>query len=273
MSLLDEELQHQAADLRTLMKDQVSALSLITPTQGSFNPPSFEVPKFTALGAQSARRNPKPNPTSSSWKSTFPFVFIQGSTPPACSFSPTEPLYNRGANNRSDTRRETYWRQSVRSSLSQGALFLTIVCLRYFCSTCNSLQNATRYTQLDVLPPVLHVSLMRFVYDPKTEGRKKSKHALSFPRELDMWPFLRKETGTNQEPVMYELTGILRHLGSSAYRGHYEAQVLDPRYAPFIWCSKSTHPYHVASMFGTCSATKMLRKWSLWRLNHQRVRL
>lgn len=31
------------------------------------------------------------------------------------------------------------------------------------------------------------------------------------------------------EGDVYELTGILRHLGNSAYRGHYEAQVLNPR--------------------------------------------
>ncbi|KAJ4487816.1 cysteine proteinase [Lentinula aciculospora] len=101
---------------------------------------------------------------------------------------------------------------------------------KYFCVQCNSLQNATRYTKLERLPPVLHVSLLRFVYDLKTMERKKSKSTIVFPRVLDLEPFVSSITGDNTTPSssnVYELRGILLHKGSSAYHGHYEAQVFD----------------------------------------------
>lgn len=88
------------------------------------------------------------------------------------------------------------------------------------------MQDAIRYSRLKKLPPVLHFSVVRFCYDFNSDIRKKSKHPLSFPKDLDMSPFLTGEASV--EHAVYELRGILRHIGPSAYRGHYEAQVLDP---------------------------------------------
>jgi len=36
---------------------------------------------------------------------------------------------------------------------------------RYHCTVCKSKQDATRSMKLDVLPPVLNLALMRFVFD------------------------------------------------------------------------------------------------------------
>ncbi|KIJ69021.1 hypothetical protein HYDPIDRAFT_178940 [Hydnomerulius pinastri MD-312] len=99
---------------------------------------------------------------------------------------------------------------------------------KYSCTPCSSLQPATRYTSLRSLPPVLHFSLLRFVYDFESEERKKVKHAVVFPMVLDMGRFVsggggEKGGGGN----VYELRGVLLHKGASAYHGHYEAQVLD----------------------------------------------
>ncbi|KAF8077825.1 hypothetical protein FPV67DRAFT_1557276 [Lyophyllum atratum] len=103
---------------------------------------------------------------------------------------------------------------------------------QYLCSQCESLQDATRYTELKELPPVLHFSLLRFVYDVSTMERKKSKHAVSFPTTLDMTPFLGSRgksppVESKRTDNIYELRGVLLHKGSSAYHGHYEAQVYD----------------------------------------------
>ena len=82
---------------------------------------------------------------------------------------------------------------------------------------------------------MLHFSLLRFVYDISTMERKKSKHNVSFPTSLDMNRFLgppdgsRSAAGT-RSGNLYELRGVLLHKGSSAYRGHYEAQVFDAMY-------------------------------------------
>lgn len=103
---------------------------------------------------------------------------------------------------------------------------------KYLCSQCDSLQEAKRFTELRELPPVLHFSLLRFVYDLSTMERKKSKHAILFPEMLDMDQFVsaqtsdgkkRKRAGTNK----YQLRGVLLHRGPSAYHGHYEAQIFD----------------------------------------------
>lgn len=65
--------------------------------------------------------------------------------------------------------------------------------------------------------------------------RKKSKHAVSFPTSLDMNRFLgsadkRESTTEKQSHDLYELRGVLLHKGSSAYHGHYEAQVFEAMY-------------------------------------------
>ncbi|KAF4603807.1 hypothetical protein EYR38_004223 [Pleurotus pulmonarius] len=105
---------------------------------------------------------------------------------------------------------------------------------RYLCPQCETLQEATRYTELRELPPVLHFSLLRFVYDVTSMERKKSKHAISFPKTLDMSQFLGSQadrasnsTNENTGSKKYQLRGILLHKGPSAYHGHYEAQVFD----------------------------------------------
>ncbi|KAJ7087835.1 hypothetical protein C8R44DRAFT_28584 [Mycena epipterygia] len=104
---------------------------------------------------------------------------------------------------------------------------------QYLCSKCESLQDATRYTDLASLPPVLHFSLLRFVYDTSTMERRKSKHTISFPTTIDMTRFLgsaaeRKSASTRKsDGNIYELRGVLLHKGKSAYHGHYEAQVFD----------------------------------------------
>ncbi|KAH7340859.1 hypothetical protein B0J17DRAFT_653080 [Rhizoctonia solani] len=94
---------------------------------------------------------------------------------------------------------------------------------RYDCSTCGSKQDAFRYLRLTHLPPVLHFSVLRFVFDSKDFSRKKSKHAITFPHAINMRPFLSDEGAE----IWYDLRGVLLHRGPSAYHGHYEAQVFD----------------------------------------------
>ncbi|KAF5389843.1 hypothetical protein D9757_003699 [Collybiopsis confluens] len=108
---------------------------------------------------------------------------------------------------------------------------------QYLCVQCNSLQDATRYTELRKLPPVLHISLLRFVYDLKTMERKKSKSTIAFPKILNMNQFIGSSTerkaskhSAEGSSNIYELRGILLHKGPSAYHGHYEAQVFDSGY-------------------------------------------
>lgn len=74
---------------------------------------------------------------------------------------------------------------------------------KYQCPCCVSLQPATRTPHLNKLPPVLHFSLLRFVYDPHTETRKKVKAAITYPNQLDLGG------------VRYDLRGVVIHQGTS----------------------------------------------------------
>ncbi|KAM5535206.1 hypothetical protein V8D89_011142 [Ganoderma adspersum] len=106
---------------------------------------------------------------------------------------------------------------------------------KYLCQQCDSLHDAKRFTELRNLPPVLHFSLLRFVYDFSSMERKKSKQTILFPTYLDMDRFVgaeetrrqRKKKHVKESKNLYELRGILLHKGASAYHGHYEAQVFD----------------------------------------------
>ncbi|XP_006457981.1 hypothetical protein AGABI2DRAFT_115001 [Agaricus bisporus var. bisporus H97] len=98
---------------------------------------------------------------------------------------------------------------------------------KYHCPQCDELRDATRYTQLSELPPTLHFSLHRFVYDLSTMERRKSKYTISFPTILNMNQFVLEGNHQHEEDNLYELAGILLHKGASAYHGHYEAQVYD----------------------------------------------
>jgi hypothetical protein len=83
---------------------------------------------------------------------------------------------------------------------------------QYFCSRCDSLQDAQRSISLETIPPTLHFSLLRFVFDPKTFDRKKSKATIKFPPRIDMGRYV--DDGQRGE-IWYELKGVVEHRGTS----------------------------------------------------------
>ncbi|KAM0792438.1 hypothetical protein ACM66B_005115 [Microbotryomycetes sp. NB124-2] len=98
---------------------------------------------------------------------------------------------------------------------------------QYFCEQCQAKRDAVRYTELNALPPVLHFSLLRFVFSMKDLTRSKSQALTSYPLELDMGQFLPPDARGAQPSVWYDLKGVLMHKGKSAHHGHYVAQVHD----------------------------------------------
>jgi hypothetical protein len=92
--------------------------------------------------------------------------------------------------------------------------------------------------------------------------RKKSKHSIAFPTTLDMGKFLgskndRERCPKNDDENNYELRGILLHKGTSAYHGHYEAQVDDIEY---VCLHRFWFMFHVfisiESVLGSSSMTR-----------------
>ncbi|BGP13819.1 hypothetical protein JCM10213_006348 [Rhodosporidiobolus nylandii] len=112
---------------------------------------------------------------------------------------------------------------------------------QYFCERCDSKQDAARKSELTDLPPVLHFSLIRFAWNPKTYERYKSQHAITYPLQLDMAQFLPQAAGAGG--VVYDLKGVLMHKGTSAHSGHYVAQVYDETESKwFLFDDESVSP-------------------------------
>ncbi|KAK7093901.1 ubiquitin carboxyl-terminal hydrolase 48-like [Littorina saxatilis] len=94
---------------------------------------------------------------------------------------------------------------------------------QYMCGVCDSKQNAVRFIQLQTMPPVLNLQLLRFVFDVKRGHKKKLNSYLQFGDVLDMSEFLQQPAMT----TVYDLTAVLIHRGPSAYSGHYVAHIQD----------------------------------------------
>ncbi|KAK3916045.1 Ubiquitin carboxyl-terminal hydrolase 48 [Frankliniella fusca] len=94
---------------------------------------------------------------------------------------------------------------------------------RYHCAVCGDKQDATRCIRLHSLPPVLHLQLLRFVYDRSKGHKKKLNSVIHFPETLDMSEYIGLPPGSK----VYNVSAVLLHMGSSAYSGHYIAHIKD----------------------------------------------
>lgn len=118
---------------------------------------------------------------------------------------------------------------------------------QYFCDHCGCKQDAARQLIVKDLPPVLCISLQRFVFDLQVRyfccvrlgrqwlyslldctygvqkmDRVKASDKFSFPTEIDAY-MVTNDAQTRG--IMYDLEGILLHKGPSARQGHYVAHV------------------------------------------------
>ncbi|KAJ7172374.1 hypothetical protein C8R46DRAFT_1348809 [Mycena filopes] len=92
----------------------------------------------------------------------------------------------------------------------------------YQCSTCKKLVQATKKIQIEVPPLVLLIQLKRFLYDQRGEVASKLEQEVQFPTTLDVGEYLAASPGS---PVLYDLFGIVFHIGASTASGHYFACV------------------------------------------------
>ncbi|GMT02390.1 hypothetical protein PENTCL1PPCAC_24564 [Pristionchus entomophagus] len=90
----------------------------------------------------------------------------------------------------------------------------------FACSGCGKRGGVVRETCIDHLPPVLLLSLNRYVYDSTTGRRKKLKTPLQYPRALhvDGLPHKERLSGADSS---YELSAVMVHEGDNADCGHY----------------------------------------------------
>lgn len=79
------------------------------------------------------------------------------------------------------------------------------------------LQDAQKGVYFDSFPPVLHLHLMRFQYDPQTDSNIKINDRYEFYENIDLSEFLEKPEST---PSKYTLHAVLVHSGDN-HGGHY----------------------------------------------------
>ncbi|ORX35565.1 hypothetical protein BD324DRAFT_652117 [Kockovaella imperatae] len=94
---------------------------------------------------------------------------------------------------------------------------------KYACQVCRSPQPALRSLAPNVLPPILNLSLMRFIY--ATSGRVKSKAVIKFRKHLVI------------QGQAYDLRAVLTHLGTSAHHGHFVCDVYDQSSDTWLHCN------------------------------------
>ncbi|OXB81775.1 UNVERIFIED_CONTAM: hypothetical protein H355_014972 [Colinus virginianus] len=95
----------------------------------------------------------------------------------------------------------------------------------------HGLQEAEKGVKFLTLPPVLHLQLMRFMYDPQTDQNIKINDRFEFPEQLPLDEFLQKTDP--KDPANYILHAVLVHSGDN-HGGHYVVY-LNPK-GDGKWC-------------------------------------
>ena len=93
-------------------------------------------------------------------------------------------------------------------------------------------QDAEKGTRFKKFPPVLHLQLMRFNYDPYADAVVKSNDKFVFTQELDLSEFEADTDEDGTDPCIYQLQAVLVHAGEH-HGGHYVAYI-DP-YCNNMW--------------------------------------
>ncbi|WWC62222.1 uncharacterized protein I303_104817 [Kwoniella dejecticola CBS 10117] len=95
----------------------------------------------------------------------------------------------------------------------------------YNCPACMRKREATREQRPTRYPPVLHMALMRFVFDAKTMSRRKSPASITYPKQIDLGG------------QSYELRAVITHEGKSAHHGHFICEVYDESADIWLLCN------------------------------------
>lgn len=89
---------------------------------------------------------------------------------------------------------------------------------KFFCDGCSGLQEAEKRMKIRKLPAVLALHLKRFKYEEETQRYVKLAYRVVFPLQLRLF-----NTADDAEDPdrLYELFGIVVHIGVGPHHGHY----------------------------------------------------
>ncbi|KAF8492819.1 hypothetical protein F5888DRAFT_1795534 [Russula emetica] len=96
---------------------------------------------------------------------------------------------------------------------------------KFFCDSCCGLQEAEKRMKIKKLPNVLALHLKRFKYQEDLKKFVKLTYRVAFPFELRLFNTVDDVEDPDR---LYELFGIVVHIGSGPHHGHYVAIVKGP---------------------------------------------
>ncbi|AGO10729.1 AaceriAGR370Wp [[Ashbya] aceris (nom. inval.)] len=89
---------------------------------------------------------------------------------------------------------------------------------KFYCDSCNGLQEAERTVGIKQLPELLPLHLKRFKYSEKHQSNIKLFNKIHYPLDLSVCSTFDHDVCKN-----YELNGIVIHMGGGPQHGHYVA--------------------------------------------------
>ncbi|MCO5588049.1 hypothetical protein L7F22_042004 [Adiantum nelumboides] len=102
---------------------------------------------------------------------------------------------------------------------------------KFFCDTCSGLQEAEKRMKIKKLPNVLALHLKRFKYEESVQRFVKLAYRVVFPMQLRLF---NTSDDAEDPDKLYELYGIIVHIGVGPHHGHYVAIIkVDKRWFVF----------------------------------------
>ncbi|CAI6345706.1 unnamed protein product [Macrosiphum euphorbiae] len=98
---------------------------------------------------------------------------------------------------------------------------------KYDCEKCQSKQNAVCQTLLTSLPNLLHLKVMRYVFDHNLKITKKLNTVIRCPYTVDMGKYFDVSYESSKEEHVYSLYGVLIHKGKYGNFGHFITHIKD----------------------------------------------
>ena len=95
---------------------------------------------------------------------------------------------------------------------------------QWYCEKCKKHTDATKKTDLWVLPPILIIHLKRFKYDDFGRAGRKNEAALKYP--ISGWDLSKSIRSRGGGTPVYDLYAVSNHLGGLG-GGHYTAYALN----------------------------------------------
>jgi ubiquitin C-terminal hydrolase len=88
------------------------------------------------------------------------------------------------------------------------------------CTGCNSYAEGYKWVEIAAFPPVLIIHFNRFAFTPMLEQGHKLKQRIAFPNRLVPPPDVHS---CDSDDIVYELTAVVVHVGTSLAHGAHQA--------------------------------------------------